>query len=81
MSAPALAILVIVAGLVGITTVVIVGTSARLRDEIDQLFQAFNRTEPALVPLRVTVDSERDRLRERLANLSDPGSGTDVGHR
>lgn len=81
MSAPALVILVIVAGLVGITTVVIVGTSARLRDEIDQLFRAFNRSEPSLAPLRVTVDSERDRLRVRLGHLNDPGSGTDVGHR
>ena len=81
MSAPALVILVIVAGLVGITTVMIVGTSARLRDEIDQLFRAFSRTEPTLVPLRVTVDSERDRLRERLARLSDPRSGTNADHR
>ena len=81
MSAPALVILVIVAGLVGITTVLIVGTSARLRDEIDHLFRAFSTTEPTLVPLRVTVDSERDRLRERLARLSDPGSGTNADHR
>ena len=81
MSAPTLVVLVIVASLVGITTVVIVGTSARLRDEIDHLFRAFSRTEPTLVPVRVAVDSERDRLRERLARLSDPGSGTDADHR
>ena len=81
MSAPALAILVIVAGLLGITTVVILGTSSRLRDEIDQLFQVFARTEPTLIPVRVAVDSERDRLQERLARLSDPSSGTDIQHR
>ena len=73
--------LLIVAGLVGITTVVIVGTSARLRDEIDQLFRVFSRTEPTLVPIRIAVDSERDRLRERLARLSDPGSWTDASDR
>ena len=81
MSAPALVMLLIVAGLVGITTVVIVGTSARLRDEIDQLFRVFSRTEPTLVPIRIAVDSERDRLRERLARLSDPGSWTDASDR
>ncbi len=81
MSAPALVVFVIVAGLMGITTVVIVGTSARLRDEIDHLFRAFGSTEPTLVPLQVTVDSERDRLRERLARLSNPGSGTHADHR
>ncbi len=81
MSAPALIIFVIVAGLLGITTVVILGTSSRLRDEIDQLFQSFARTEPTLTPVRVAVDSERDRLHERLARLSDPSSGTDLGHR
>lgn len=81
MSAPALAIFVIVAGLLGIMTVVILGTSSRLRDEIDQLFQVFARTEPTLTPIRVAVDSERDRLHERLARLSDPSSGTDIHHR
>ena len=81
MSAPALAILVIVAGLLGITTVVILGTSSRLRDEIDQLFQVFARTEPTLTPVRVAVDSERDRLQERLARLGDPSSGTDIHRR
>ena len=81
MSAPALVIFVIVAGLLGITTVVILGTASRLRDEIDQLFQSFGRTEPTLTPIRVAVDSERDRLHERLARLSDPSSGTDLGRR
>ena len=71
----------IVASLLSITTVVILGTSSRLRDEIDQLFQAFARTEPSLNPVRVAVDSERDRLHGRLASLSDPGSGPDIRHR
>ena len=81
MSAPALTIFVIVAGFLGIMTVVILGTSSRLRGEIDQLFQVFARTEPILIPLRRTVDTERDRLRARLADLSEPSSGTDIHHR
>jgi len=48
--------------------------SARLRREIADLFHAFDRAERTLVPLVVTVRSDRDRLADRLARLTDPGA-------
>ena len=48
--------------------------SARLRREIADLFREFDRAERALVPLVVTVRSDRDRLAERLTQLTDPGA-------
>ena len=48
--------------------------SARLRREIGDLFRAFDRAERTLVPLVVTVRSDRDRLADRLARLTDPGA-------
>ena len=77
MSAPATSILVLVAVLcvVGVTLLVI--TSARLRSEIQDLVRTFERTERTLVPLVVTVRTDRDRLAERLEHLSDPAPGVD----
>ena len=63
------------------TVGLIVTTSVRLRSEIAALFEAFNRTEQTLAPLVVQVHTDRDRLAERLATLSDPGSGTDARRR
>lgn len=73
MSAPATSILVIVAVLCvcGVTLLAI--TSARLRAEIQDLLRTFDRTQRTLVPLLVTVRTDRDRLAERLEHLSDPG--------
>jgi hypothetical protein len=39
--------------------------------------RSFDTTERALVPLVAVVRTDRDRLAERLARLSDSGSGTD----
>ena len=55
----------------------VMGISSRLRDEISALMQSFDTTERALVPLIAVVRTDRDRLAERLARLSDSGSGTD----
>ncbi len=55
--------------------VALVLLSARLRHEIADLFRAFDRTERTLVPLVVTVRSDRDRLADRLARRTDPGAG------
>jgi hypothetical protein len=55
--------------------VALVLLSARLRREIADLFRAFDRAERTLVPLVVTVRSDRDRLADRLARLTDPGAG------
>lgn len=73
MSAPATSVLVIVAVLcvVGVTLLAI--TSARLRSEIQDLLRTFDRTERTLVPLVVTVRTDRERLAERLEHLTDPG--------
>lgn len=73
MSAPVTSILVLVALLciVGVTLLAL--TSARLRAEIQDLVRTFDRTERTLVPLVVTVRTDRDRLAERLERLCDPG--------
>lgn len=57
--------------LVGVVALVVI--SARLREEIQRLLRAFDRTERALVPLVVEVRTDRDRLAERLERLSDGG--------
>ena len=44
-------------------------------------FGAFDRTQRTLVPIVATVRSDRDRLRERLARLSEPGSEGPGDHR
>jgi hypothetical protein len=79
MSAPATSILVLVAVLcvVGVTRLAI--TSARLRSEIQDLLRSFDRTERTLVPLVVTVRTDRDRLAERLEHLSDPARPSTFG--
>lgn len=81
MSAPAITILVLAAGLCAVGVALLVITSARLRSEIQSLFSAFERTERTVVPLVASVRTERDRLAARLEALSDPGSGTNVPHR
>ena len=81
MSAPAITILVLAAGLCAVGVTLLVITSARLRTEIQSLFGAFDRTERLVVPLVATVQAERDRLAARLEQLCDPGFGTNVPHR
>ena len=48
--------------------------SARLRREIATLLRSFDRAERALVPLVATVQTDRDRLAARLAQLTEPGT-------
>jgi hypothetical protein len=48
--------------------------SARLRREIAELFRSFDRAERTLVPLVATVQTDRDRLVARLAQLTEPGT-------
>ncbi|MGZ4796527.1 MAG: hypothetical protein ACXVJ7_10610 [Acidimicrobiia bacterium] len=55
--------------------------SSRLRSEIHLLLRSFDRAERTLVPLVVTVRTDRDRLAERLARLTDAGSETDPTRR
>ena len=56
----------------GATLLVVI--SAKLRDEIQRLFRAFDRSERALVPLVIEVRTNRDRLAERLERLTDAGT-------
>ena len=67
------AIVSIIAVLVTVGAATIIALSARLRREIADLFRAFDRAERALVPLVATVRSDRERLADRLAHLTDPG--------
>lgn len=62
-------------------TFALIVLSARLRGEMDDLFGAFDRTQRTLVPLVATVRTDRDRLQERLARLSEPGSEGPGDHR
>ena len=48
--------------------------STRLRREITALFRSFDQAERALVPLVATVQTDRDRLAARLAQLTEPGT-------
>jgi hypothetical protein len=48
--------------------------SARLRQEIADLFRAFDRAERAMVPVVATVQTDRERLAARVARLTDPGT-------
>lgn len=67
------AIASLLGGLVVVGAVSIMLLSSRLRREIADLFRAFDRAERELTPLVVTVRSERERLVQRLAELSEPG--------
>ncbi len=62
-------------------TIALIAVSARLRGEMDDLFRAFDRTQRTLTPLVATVRTDRDRLQERLARLSETRSGTTGEHR
>jgi hypothetical protein len=68
---PAIASLLGVIVLVGAATILVL--SARLRTEISDLFRAFDRAERALSPLVATVQTDRERLARRLAELAEPG--------
>ena len=81
MSAPAITILVLAAALCAVCVTLLVVTSARLRAEIQALFHAFDHTERTVVPLVALVRTDRDRLAERLEQLTDPGFGTDLPRR
>lgn len=75
------AIVAIIALLAVGGTIALIVLSGRLRGEMDDLFGAFDRTQRTLVPIVATVRSDRDRLRERLARLSEPGSEGPGDHR
>lgn len=75
------AIVAIIALLAVGGTIALIVLSGRLRGEMDDLFGAFDRTQRTLVPIVATVRSDRDRLRERLARLSEPGSEGSGDHR
>lgn len=62
-------------------TCALIVLSGRLRGEMDELFGAFDRTRRTLVPIVATVRTDRDRLRARLAQLSEPGSEGPGDHR
>ena len=68
------AIVSVIAVLTVAGAVALILLSARLRREIADLFRAFDRADRVLVPLVVTVRSDRDRLADRLAQLTDPGA-------
>jgi hypothetical protein len=55
--------------------------SHRLRDEIAALLESFDHAQRSIVPVVATVRTDRDRLNERLAQLTDPGSETPGIHR
>ena len=69
---PAIVSLLAVIATAGAVTILLL--SARLRQEIANLFRAFDRAERALVPLVATVRTDRDRLEARLAQLTEPGA-------
>lgn len=75
------AIVAIIALLAVGGTVALIVLSGRLRGEMDDLFRTFDRTQRTLIPLVVTVRTDRDRLAARLAQLSEPGSGQPGDHR
>lgn len=75
------AIVAIIALLAVGGTIALVALSGRLRAEMDELFRAFDRTQRTVTPLVATVRTDRDRLRERLARLSEARSGTPGEHR
>ena len=68
---PAIVSIIAVIATAGAATILVL--SARLRREIADLFRTFDRAERALVPLVVTVQTDRDRLAARLARLTEPG--------
>lgn len=73
MSSAAATILGITSFVALVGVIVLVVISARLREEIQRLLRAFDRSERVLVPLVVEVRTDRDRLAERLERLSDSG--------
>lgn len=78
MSATALTLLICGTLTAALGAALVIGLSSRLRHEISALMRSFDTTERALVPLIAVVRTDRDRLAERLARLSDSGSGTDT---
>ena len=71
MSAP---IVIVLAVLVVGGTAALLVLSGKLRTETDALLGGFDRTQRALVPLVVQTRTDRDRLAERLARLTDGAS-------
>ena len=77
MSTTALTLLICATFTAALGAALVMGISSRLRDEITALMRSFDTTERALVPFVAVVRTDRDRLAERLARLTDSGSGTD----
>jgi hypothetical protein len=75
------AIVITLVILVGAGSAAVIALSARLRTEIQDLLAAFGRTEPALIPIVDTVRRDRERLAQRLAELSGGRSEPDLPRR
>ena len=68
------AIVSLLAVIVTVGALAILMLSTRLRREITALFRSFDQAERVLVPLVATVQTDRDRLAARLAQLTEPGT-------
>jgi len=75
------AIVVCIAVLLIGGTAALLAISNRLRDEIAALVRTFDHTQRTLVPIVAAVRTDRDRLHDRLARLSEPGSDGLPSHR
>jgi hypothetical protein len=64
----------LLAVIVTVGALAILMLSTRLRHEVTALFRSFDQAERALVPLVVTVQTDRDRLTAGLAQLTEPGT-------
>lgn len=69
---PAIVSIIVVIATAGAAAILVL--SARLRGEVADLFRSFERAERALTPVVATVQTDRERLAARLAQLTEPGN-------